>query len=74
MKKSSKKSQVEKVLDAGFLLSVGIASITKEKVEKIAMSLVKKGRLNEDQGRKMVREILAKGKKERDRIKKILKR
>ena len=74
MKKSSKKSQVEKVLDAGFLLSVGIASITKEKVEKIAMGLVKNGRLNEGQGRKMVREILAKGKKERDRIKKILKR
>ena len=74
MKKNSKKSQVEKVLDAGFLLSVGIASITKEKVEKIAMSLVKKGRLNEGQGRKMGREILAKGKKERDRIKKILKR
>lgn len=74
MKKNSKKSQVEKVLNAGFLLSIGIASITKEKVEKIVFGLVRKGKLNEDQGRKMVKEVLAKGKKERDRIKKILKR
>lgn len=74
MKKNSKKSQVEKILNAGFLLSVGIASLTKEKVEKIAVGLVRKGRLNEKQGRQMVKEVLARGKKERDRIKKILKR
>ena len=68
----AKKSRVERLVNAGFLLSIGIASLTKEKVEKIVMELVKKGKLNEKQGRAMVREVMAKGKKEREKIKKIL--
>src|SRR3989344_1737917 len=54
---------------AGFAIAI---FLTKGKVEKIVMELVKKGRLNEKQGRAMVREVLARGKKERERIKKIL--
>ena len=66
-------SRVEKLLNTGFLLSIGIASITKEKVEKLVMALVKKGKLNESQGRKMVRDVLAKARKEKARVSKIIK-
>ncbi len=65
-------SSVKKVLNTGFLLSVGIASIAKENAEKIARELVNKGRLNEKQGRKLVSDLVKKSRKERDRVKKLL--
>jgi polyhydroxyalkanoate synthesis regulator phasin len=65
---------LKKALDTGFLLSIGIASIAKENLEKVSKDLVKKGRLNEKQGRKVVNDLLKKSKKERATIRKILRR
>jgi len=77
-KKSTKKygsiSGVRKALNTGFLLSVGIASIAKENAEKISRELVKKGRLNEKQGRKLVNDLIKRSRQERERVKKLLMR
>ncbi|MBI2507358.1 hypothetical protein HYV89_00205 [Candidatus Woesearchaeota archaeon] len=72
MKKSKSISSVKKALNTGFLLSVGIASIAKENAEKIARELVRKGRLNEKEGRKLVSDLIKKSKKEKDRMKRLL--
>ncbi len=64
--------KVRKVLDTGFLLSVGIASIAKENAEKIIKEMVRKGRLNEKQGRKLVSDLIKRSKKERERVRKLL--
>ncbi|MBI2667950.1 hypothetical protein HYX17_04250 [Candidatus Woesearchaeota archaeon] len=67
-------SRVKKVLNTGFLLSVGLASVAKENLEKITNELVSKGRLNEKQGRKLVGDLIRRSKKERDRVFKLLRR
>lgn len=73
-KRSAKASAgVKKILDTGFLLTVGIASLAKENVDKVVRDLVRKGKLNENQGRKLVMDLIRKSKKERERIKKIMK-
>ena len=74
MKKSKSVSSVKKVLNTGFLLSVGIASIAKENAEKITAELVKRGRLNEGQGRKLVNNLIKRSRKEKERVKKLLMR
>ncbi len=66
--------RVKKVLDTGFLFSVGIASIAKENAEKIVKDLVMKGRLNEKQGRKVVNDLIKRSRKERERVKRLLMR
>jgi|ETNmetMinimDraft_2_1059921.scaffolds.fasta_scaffold112465_2 polyhydroxyalkanoate synthesis regulator phasin len=73
MKKLVKKN-VKKVLDTGFLLSIGVASIAKENLDKLVKDLVNKGKLNEKQGRKLVQDLIKRSKKEREKVKKILKR
>ena len=72
--KKSVKKNIEKVMDTGFLLSIGIASIAKEKVEALVSELIKKGKLNEKDGRKLVRSLLAKSRKERAKVKSFIKR
>lgn len=72
--KSRKISGVRKVLDTSFLLSVGIASVAKENAEKIAREMVRKGKLNEKQGRKLVSDLIKRSKNERDRVRRLLMR
>ncbi|MAG45548.1 MAG: hypothetical protein CMH63_02120 [Nanoarchaeota archaeon] len=74
-KKSTRAStnKVKKLINTGFLLSVGVASIAKENVDKLVMDLVKKGKLNEKDGRKLVQDLIKRSKKERDRIQAIIK-
>lgn len=67
-------SGVRKVLDTGFLLSIGIASIAKENAENIVGEVVRKGRLNEKQGRKLVSDLISRSKKERERVRRLLMR
>ncbi|MFH1127703.1 MAG: hypothetical protein ABIG84_06895 [archaeon] len=42
------------------LLGVGIASLTKEKAEKITSDLVKKGNITQEEGRKLTKELIDK--------------
>ncbi|MEK6856761.1 MAG: hypothetical protein AABX49_01975 [Nanoarchaeota archaeon] len=67
-------SKVRKALDTGFLLSIGIASIAKENAEKLVGEIVRKGSLNEKQGRKVVSDLIKRSKKERDRVRSLLMR
>lgn len=63
------KKEVKKLMDKGFLLSIGLASIGKQKAEKLIKELVKKGKLNEQQGRKLVMDLVKKSKIEKEKIK-----
>lgn len=67
-------SKVKKALDTGFLLSIGIASVAKENAEKIVAEIVRKGKLNEGQGRKLVGDLIRRSRKERERVKRLLMR
>ncbi len=66
--------KVKNILDTGFLLSIGIASIAKENAEKIVGEIVRKGNLNEEQGRKLVSDLIKRSRKERERVRRILMR
>ena len=44
------------------LIGVGLASMTREKLEEIASDLVKKGELTEKEGRELIDEMMAKSK------------
>lgn len=60
--------KVKRLLDKGFLLSVGLAAVTKDKLEKIIGELIKRGKLNEKDGRELVMKLLNKSKEERAKI------
>ena len=45
------------------LVGVGLAAVTREKIEEIVGELVKKGELSEKEGREMVDELVEKSKK-----------
>lgn len=62
------KKDLKKLADQGFLLSVGLASIGKEKAEKLIEQLVKKGRLNEKQGRALANKLIKKSKAEKKKL------
>ncbi len=49
---------------------IGMAALTKEKVEEIAADFIKKGGLSENEGRKLVDEILKKSEESQEEIKK----
>ena len=66
--------KVKKALNTGFLLSIGLASIAKENAENIVGEVVRKGRLNEKQGRKLVSDLVKRSRKERERVRRLLMR
>lgn len=68
------KKNFKNFAEKSFLLSVGIASIAKEKAEKLVNELIKKGKLNEKQGRKLVIGLLKKSKLERKKLKNTIKK
>jgi poly(hydroxyalkanoate) granule-associated protein len=45
------------------LVGVGLAAVTREKIEEIVSELVKKGELSEKEGKEMVDELVEKSKK-----------
>ncbi|MBW2207817.1 MAG: polyhydroxyalkanoate synthesis regulator [Deltaproteobacteria bacterium] len=45
------------------LTGVGLASLTKDKVEKLAKELAKKGKLSEEEGKKLVEDLSKKSEK-----------
>jgi len=45
------------------LTGVGLASLTKDKVEKLARELAKKGKLSEEEGKKLVEDLSKKSEK-----------
>ena len=67
------KKNVKKLVNTGFLLSIGVASLAKENVDRIVKGLVKKGKLDEKEGRKLVKDLVKRSKQEKERVKRLLK-
>ena len=68
------KKEVKKLMNKGFLLSVGLASLTIDKADKMVKELVKKGKLNETQGRRLVSDLIKKSKNEKKKLEKNFRR
>lgn len=65
---------MNKIIRNAILLGLGAASLTKEKVEKTVKSFVKKGKINSNEGKALVRTLLGEAKKEKNRVTSLLKR
>lgn len=55
------------------LLGLGALSLTKERAERLADELVKKGEMTRDEARNFVDQVVEKGKQEKEEIKKAVK-
>jgi len=60
------------IVKKSMLAGIGIASLTKDKVEEIAKDLVKQGGITEQEGRKFVEEMLGYADKTRNDMEKIV--
>ncbi len=49
---------------------IGVMSLTKEKIEALAADFVEKGKLSEQEGKKMVEEMMARSEESKDELKK----
>lgn len=60
----SDKTSVSDLLERVFLLGIGAASLTKEKIREVVDELVKRGQLTQDQGLKLMDEVAEKARTE----------
>lgn len=51
------------------LTGVGVASLTKDKIEDLAKELVVKGKMSEQEGEKLIQEVLARAEESRESVK-----
>lgn len=66
---AKKAEYTDMVRDLG-LLGIGLYALTKEKAEKFVKDMQKKGQLNETEGKKLVRKLLADSKKQSEKLEK----
>jgi polyhydroxyalkanoate synthesis regulator phasin len=57
------------VIKKAVLTGIGIASLTKEKIEDLAKELIDKGKLSEQEGEKLVQEMLSRADESRQMMK-----
>ncbi|MFH1077233.1 MAG: phasin family protein [Pseudomonadota bacterium] len=50
------------ILKKTLLTGIGLAAMTKEKIEQLAKELIQKGKLSEKEGKELVNDLLAKSK------------
>ncbi len=62
----------KELMKKGLLIGVGLASFAKDKAERFAKDLVKKGHINEKEGRKLVKSIYSEADKSRKNITKFV--
>ena len=67
-KTGEKKTEAYLFARKAALLGIGIAAITKEKAESLVKDLIKKGDLNQDEGKKLVTELMTKSKKSKKEL------
>lgn len=60
----SEKTSMSEMLEKVFLLGVGAASLTKEKVQDLVDELVKRGQLSREQGEKLIDEASQRAREE----------
>ncbi|MCK4926971.1 MAG: hypothetical protein KAS11_00755 [Candidatus Aenigmarchaeota archaeon] len=68
VKTAEKKTDAYPFVRKAALLGIGIAAITKEKAENLVKDLIKKGDLNQDEGKKLVTELMTKSKKSKKEL------
>ena len=51
------------------LTGVGVASLTKDKIEDLAKELIEKGKMSEEEGDKLVKEMLGRAEESRETMK-----
>jgi polyhydroxyalkanoate synthesis regulator phasin len=57
------------VIKKAVLTGIGIASLTKDKIEDLAKDLVDKGKMSEQEGEKLVQEMLSRAEESRQTVK-----
>jgi polyhydroxyalkanoate synthesis regulator phasin len=57
------------VIKKAVLTGIGIASLTKDKVEDLAKDLIDKGKMSEQEGEKLVQEMLSRAEESRQTMK-----
>ena len=58
------------LIKKAMLTGIGVASLTKEKIEEVANEFVEKGKLPEQEGKKFVQEMLQKSDESKEDLKK----
>ena len=53
-------------LERGFLATVGVLSVSREKVQEIVDQMVARGELNRDEGKQLVDKMVKRGQEERE--------
>ena len=59
---------IKKTMFAG----IGLAALTKEKVEEIAKEFVEKGKVSEQEGKKIVDDLVARSEESREAVRKLI--
>lgn len=60
------------VFERGFLATVGMLSLSKEKTQEMVDELVRRGELNRDEGKQLVEKMVKRGQEEQDSLRKIV--
>ncbi len=58
------------LIKKAMLTGLGVASLTKEKIEEVAKDFIEKGKLTEQEGKKLVDELMARSEESKEDIKK----
>ena len=65
---------IRSLIRNGLLIGLGTAALTKEKAEKIVKDLTKNQKINSEEGKKLVNELLTQSKKQGQKLQAIVKK
>jgi polyhydroxyalkanoate synthesis regulator phasin len=60
------------VFERGFLATVGMLSLSREKTQELVEDMVRRGELNRDESKAMVERIIQRGQEEQDGLRKLV--
>lgn len=58
--------------ERGFLATVGILSMTREKSQEMVDELIKRGELNREEGKQLVEKIVSRGQEEQEHLRRLV--
>ncbi len=61
---------MNEIIKKALLTGLGLAFLTKEKIEEVTKEFVKKGKLSQQEGEKLYNELLAKAEESKEEVKK----
>ncbi len=67
-----KEAPVLDFLERGFLATVGVLSVSREKAQEIVDQMVERGELNFDEGKQLVDKMVKRGQEERDTVRRLV--